>query len=40
MRTLRHVNIEIRPYFFYSITSIKNFDLKKTDCVVSDIEYF
>ena len=26
MRTLRHVNIKNRPYFFNSMTNIKNFD--------------
>ena len=27
MRTLRHVNLENGPYFFNSMTNIKNFDL-------------
>ena len=50
MRTLRQINIKNPPhYFFNSMTSIKNFDLrllsinetlfKSTDDVIYDIEY-
>ena len=51
MKTLRQFNIKNRQnYFFNSMTNIKNFDLnllnidqiplKRTDCVIYDIEYF
>ena len=52
MKTLRHINVENRPYYFFnSMTNIKNFDpsslsidqelfKKSTDCVIYYIEYF
>ena len=52
MRTLKSINIKIRPYFFNSMTNIKNFDpnvlsidqvsfeKKNTDCVIYEFEYF
>ena len=51
MRTLKRINMKSRPYFFNSMTNIKNFDQnllsidqvsfeKNTDCVIYEIEYF
>ena len=51
MRTLKSIVIKIRPYFFNSMTNIKNFDPnllsidqvsfeKNIDCIICEIEYF
>ena len=51
MKTIKGINIENRPYFFNSMTNIKNFDRNylcinktsfenNTNCVIYEIEYF
>ena len=51
MKTIKGINIENRPYFFNSMTNIKNVDLNylcinktlfenNTNCVIYEIKYF
>ena len=51
MKTIKGINVENRPYFFNSMTKIKNLDLnllsinkisfeRNTDCVIYETECF